>query len=96
MFGDPEKRFPVQGEHVRLAPEPGQEHGATKHRERGWVPWAVAEAAYKVYAVKYGKDQSLEMLAKRGGFGWSELVWLLRGGDDNESPVLPFCEPGSE
>lgn len=37
------------------------------------IPWAVAEKAYGVYALKYGKVQSLERLAERGGFGWNEM-----------------------
>ena len=39
----------------------------------GTIPWALAEAAYRVYSAKYGKDQSLERLAERGGFHASEM-----------------------
>lgn len=46
----------------------------------GFVPWAIAAQAYKVYAVRHG-DQSLEQLAQRGGFGWLELAALLDGKD---------------
>jgi hypothetical protein len=63
-----ERRFPIQGE------------TDTKNRGRrppGWVPWGVAELAYKVYVRRYGTDQSLEKLAERGGFGWTELINLL-------------------
>ncbi len=82
-----EKLFPIQGEHI---------HGFRANREAGHVPWAVAKAAYDVYSRLYGKDQSLERLAERGGFGWSELVWLLRGGhkkDEEGQLPLPLCEP---
>lgn len=96
--GQNERRFPIQGERIRLPLEPGQQYQGFAVREYGWVPWAVAEEAYKVYSRKYGKDQSLETLAARGGFGWSELVWLLRGGTEeteNQLP-LPFTVPTSE
>jgi hypothetical protein len=44
----------------------------------GQVPWYVAEKAYEYYSQLYGNDQSLERLSQRGGFGWDELVSLLR------------------
>lgn len=37
------------------------------------IPWEVAELAYAVYSQKYGYDQSLERLGKRGGFYSEEL-----------------------
>lgn len=37
------------------------------------IPWSVAEKAYGAYAREYGKGQSLERLAERGGFGWCEM-----------------------
>lgn len=37
------------------------------------VPWSVAELAYSVYASLYGKSQSLDRLAQRGGFAPSEM-----------------------
>jgi hypothetical protein len=89
-----DRMFPIQREYTKgdLPSLPG-----------GQVPWCVAERAYEVYAAKYGTGQSLEVLASRGGFGWNELVWLLRGGRDDsmgevreklppmESPVLVCC-----
>ena len=41
------------------------------------IPWHVAESAYEEYVKKFGREQSLERLAERGGFGWEELGWLL-------------------
>jgi hypothetical protein len=41
------------------------------------IPWSLAEKAYLEYMRKYGIDQSLEQLAKRGGFGLDELNNLL-------------------
>lgn len=42
------------------------------------IPWWLAEIAYEYYASRYGKQQSLERLAERGGFGREELLMLLR------------------
>ncbi len=41
------------------------------------IPWAFAELAYSVYAGNYGKSQSLEHLAERGGFGPNEMDLFL-------------------
>ena len=47
------------------------------------IPWNVAEIAYAEYVRRYGSQQSLECLSKRGGFGRDELLDLLNveGGD---------------
>lgn len=55
----PEKMFPLQASKGRLGPLS--------------IPWSVAEKAYGVYAGMYGKGQSLERLAERGGFGTCEM-----------------------
>lgn len=62
-----EKMFPIQADHGR------------HKRSAGSVPWSVAEVAYQTYSKLYGSNQSLERLAERGGFGWSELVNLIQG-----------------
>ena len=61
-----DKMFPIQGQ--------GRKAGT-----RWYVSWKMAEEAYEVYKFHYGSDQSLERLAKRGGFGLLELQWLLEG-----------------
>lgn len=44
------------------------------------VPWSIAEQAYSVYSSKYGRGQSLERLAERGGFGHGEMdMWAPEG-----------------
>lgn len=48
----------------------------------GTVAWEAAEHAYRAYSARYGKDQSLERLAQRGGFGLAEfamLYWTAAG-----------------
>lgn len=39
----------------------------------------LANAAWSVYEKKYGKSQTMERMAERGGFGQAEFIWLLRG-----------------
>jgi hypothetical protein len=73
-----ERFFPIQGEFDRAN---------RVDRPSGSVPWGIAEAAYVVYARRHGTSQSLQQLADRGGFSWSELVGLLR--DDEEMPFIP-------
>ncbi|MCR4338264.1 MAG: hypothetical protein NUW01_00095 [Gemmatimonadaceae bacterium] len=45
------------------------------------IPWWIAEECFKVYGGSSGHryDQDLERVAERGGFGWHEIVALLRG-----------------
>lgn len=55
-----EKRFPLQ-------PEKGVTPGPLS------CSWSVAEKSYGAYALRFGRSQSLETLAKRGGFSWGEM-----------------------
>lgn len=43
------------------------------------VPWVVAERAWAAYSQIYGRDQSVERLAERGGFDWAEMDRLFPG-----------------
>lgn len=54
------------------------------------IPWWLAEEAYTAYLHLYGTGgaQSLEQLAKRGGFGRKELLVLLRHSPDTERKVI--------
>lgn len=67
--------FPIQ-----QAKGQRDDEGRMSYPQESTIPWWLAEAAYKVYSSKYGKDQTLQRLAERGGFGRAELLWLLRGG----------------
>lgn len=66
-MSDDNKPFPVQGGY------------ACKHKP-STIPWWLAEEVYKVYVSKYGDSQSLECLARRGGFGRKEILMLLKEG----------------
>lgn len=41
------------------------------------IPWSTAEIIYRAYSRLYGTSQSLERLAERGGFGWSEVQLIF-------------------
>ncbi len=51
------------------------------------VPWSVAERAYGAYSARFGKDQSLERLAERGGFGAGEMDMFAPGWRDEVSEL---------
>ena len=53
------------------------------------VRWELAEKAYTTYVSLYGKSQSLERLAERGGFGLKEFSCLYLGHD-------PRCKHSGE
>jgi len=57
-------RFPLQAYELRSA-------------KPKTIPWKFAAEAYEEYAARYGKQQSLERLAERGGFGAEEIIMLL-------------------
>jgi hypothetical protein len=44
-----------------------------------WIPWAIAEQAYKAYVADGHGSQSLERVAERGGFCPFEIDALLAG-----------------
>lgn len=46
----------------------------------GTVDWVAAEQAYAAYAKSFGREQSLDRLAERGGFGIYEFCRLYRDG----------------
>ena len=70
-----DRRFPIQG---RWKPGGGDPYGD--------VPWAVAELAYAAYSARYGRDQSLERLAERGGFGHEEMDQFAPGWREHFRP----------
>ena len=69
MTDDDTKPFPIQ-----------DEWSATTHSrlKSSTIPWWLAEVAYDYYAERFGKEQSLERLAERGGFGWSEIPYMTK------------------
>lgn len=85
-----ERRAPVQGWRVIGEREP--------RKVRGTIPWELHERIWAAYAARYGRDQSAERIAERGGFGYREAQRLLFGrlglGDDLEYlPELKGYEP---
>jgi len=57
------RMFPMQGD--------GYDKGPS-------IPWWLAERIYKLHCDVYSNSQSLERLAERHGFGWSEVPVLCR------------------
>lgn len=49
-----------------------------RNRPAGTVLWEEHEKAWRAYSVRYGKDQSAERIAERGGFGYDEITKLLK------------------
>jgi len=37
------------------------------------IDWQAADEIYEMYSELYGKSQSIERLAERGGFTWNEI-----------------------
>lgn len=70
------------------------------------IPWSVAEVAYGEYARRYGTGQSLDELARRGGFGWGEMDlfhprWREEAGElarlrAQRADLLAACEAAQE
>jgi hypothetical protein len=46
---------------------------------RLFVPWHIGAEAWAAYAKKYGKNQSAERIADRGGFGEDEMNMFRPG-----------------
>lgn len=67
------RRAPVQA---------SREHG----KPSGSVGWAEHLEAWAVYASKYGKSQSAERVAERGGFCFGELYQFLGKAPTTWSP----------
>jgi len=66
---DDTRPFPIQG---------GWSIAKHAHEKGSQIPWWLAEIAYEYYSERFGKNQSLERLAERGGFGRAELVAFIR------------------
>lgn len=71
-----ERRAPCQAEgdhHLRV----GRADRHPLAHPRGTISWEEFLEAYKAYSKRYGKDQSAETLAARGGFGYIEIIQFL-------------------
>lgn len=70
---DLERRAPVQDDDL---PSASASRGKIKVPS-GTISWTEHCEAWTAYAARYGRDQSAERLAERGGFGFIELVQYL-------------------
>jgi len=71
-----ERLFPIQSQ-----------SGAAPHPTR--IPWRIADLAYSMRSGKYGRWQSLERLAERGGFCPNEMDEFVPGWREMCSPSPP-------
>lgn len=62
-----ERRAPVQGDMTR---------GGRWERLPGSIAWSEHVAVWEAYAKRFGRRQSAERIAERGGFGYGEIVML--------------------
>lgn len=67
-----ERRVPVQGSLCRCA-NPRHKHD----KPPGTIAWSEHAKAWEVYAARFGKGQSAERIAQRGGFAHGELRMFL-------------------
>ena len=49
-----------------------------RHLPAPTIPWSLAEEIYKVYVELFGDSQSLEEIARRGGFAYGEIYELMK------------------
>lgn len=41
------------------------------------IDWRTAETIYAAYAALYGSSQSIDRIAERGGFTWTEVAGIF-------------------
>lgn len=56
------------------------------------IPWSLHLRAWDAYAKKYGRSQTAERLAERGGFGTCELDVFVPGWLDEVSEITRLQE----
>ena len=71
-----EKRAPVQSE-VHPDHRSENRYRSPWVKPAGTVTWAEHLESFEVYAKRYGREQSAERLAERGGFGYYEMAGFL-------------------
>lgn len=65
-------------DYARRAPVQGDYNRATRSYERaGSIAWSEHLKAWEGYARRFGRDQSADRIAERGGFSFAEVVEYL-------------------
>jgi len=54
---------------------PVQDH-VCRGRPAGSITWAEHEAIWEIYAARYGRGESAERIAERGGFGHAGIIHI--------------------
>lgn len=78
-----DRRAPVQGDLAIKRGDPGHADGS--------ITWVEHEEVWRAYANKYGRGQSAERIAERGGFGFREIVSLTGSAPKTWQPVDVSC-----
>lgn len=52
-----------------------------------WIAWDTAELIYCAYSRLFGTQQTLERLAERGGFSWSEVELIFTKLREKDRPL---------
>lgn len=75
---DENRQLRLHIERLKLAqPAPGVRMFPMLHDEPK-IPWTLAEYIYEMYSTLHGKQQTLERIAERGGFGWAEIPFMIK------------------
>lgn len=69
--------FEVDQLRKRLRLEPERQFPIIGNSQSLVIPWSVVEKAYEVYCTRFGKQQALDTLVRRGGFSAMEMDILL-------------------
>lgn len=73
QYADSQLAAPVAPATVAVPDEP------TFNMQNGpRITWSLASGIYALYAKLYGRDQSLQRLHERAGFGWAEVEFIWK------------------
>lgn len=91
---DRNRRVPVQGEgsYLLRIDDPRSKGSVVP----GTVSWMEHVEAWKVYAERFGDDQSAKVVAQRGGFGYFELMEYLGRKPRTWRPTKQFKQKHEE
>lgn len=60
----------------------------------GTITWSEHESVWRSYAARYGRRQDAETIARRGGFGYGEIVMLTGTTPRTFEPTAPEYQCG--
>lgn len=57
------------------------------------IEWSEAEAVYQLYVCLFGRSQSLQTIANRGGFGHEEIKAITKKHESEKARGQCCCSP---